>query len=73
MYLSVRLGRDGRDGFREPDAKPGVAIDVHLDRLGIKISRGEVPVLPFSAVRRQLNSRAIRPVEGLVMLSTACT
>ena len=64
--LGVRLRRNGRDGFAEPDGKFGVIVDVDLNRLGVKIARGEVPVLAFAAVRRQLDRGAIRAVEGLV-------
>src|SRR3984957_414388 len=39
---------------------------MHFDRLGIEIPRGQVPVLAFAAVRRQLYRGAVCPVEGLV-------
>jgi hypothetical protein len=64
--LGVRFRGDGRDGFAEPDSKFGMIVDVDLNRLGVKIARGEIPVLTFTAVRRQLHRSAICPVEGLV-------
>ena len=64
--LGIRYRGDGRDDFGEPDGKVCVIVDVHFNRPGVKIARGEVPVLAFAAVRRQLHGSAIRAVESLV-------
>ena len=62
----IRRGRNGRDGFAEQDGKLGVAIDVYLGGLGVEIAGGQIPVLTFAAVWRQLYRGAVGPMEGLV-------
>ena len=62
----IRRGWNGRDGFGEQDGKLGVAIDVYLGGLGVEIAGGQIPVLAFAAVWRQLYRGAVGPMEGLV-------
>src|SRR5262249_38235264 len=43
-------------------------IDLDLSRLAVEIAGGQVPMLPFSAIHRQLYPMPVRPFEGLVLM-----
>jgi hypothetical protein len=64
--FGIWLWGNGRDGFGELDGEPGVRVDADLDRFGVEIAGGEVPVLAFATVGRQLHRGAVGPVEGLI-------
>src|SRR5215813_3851860 len=43
-------------------------IDPDLSRFAVEIAGSQVPMLPFSAIHRQLHRMPVRPFEGLVLM-----